>query len=46
MTANPMPMPITTTGIIHIEILCIPDKSNAVMSIGIMMLPTAGHQIT
>jgi len=45
MTANPMPMPITTTGIIHIEI-CTPDKSNAVVSIGIMVLPTAGHQIT
>ena len=34
-----MPMPATTTGIIHIKILCTPAKSNAVVSIGIMMPP-------
>ena len=36
-----MPMPASTTGIIHIEIDCAPAKSNAVWSIGINVLPTA-----
>ena len=35
-----MPTPATATGIIHIEMLCTPAKSNAVVSIGIDIPPT------
>jgi len=38
-----MPMPASTTGIIHIEMLCTPAKSNAVLSIGIMVPPITTH---
>ncbi len=34
-----MPMPATTTGIIHIEIDCAPANSNDVVSIGIDIPP-------
>ncbi len=34
-------MPATTTGIIHIETLCTPAKSNAVVSIGSIVPPMA-----
>jgi len=36
-----MATPAATTGIIHIEMLCTPAKSNAVVSIGIIVPPTA-----
>ena len=32
ITNTPMPTPAITTGIIHIEMLCAPAKSNAVLS--------------
>ena len=35
-----MPTPAITTGIIHIEMLCTPAKSNDVVSIGISVPPT------
>ena len=37
-----MPMPAITTGIIHIDTLCAPAKSNAVLSIGTDAPPTDG----